>query len=70
MRCGDGDRVDSGGAGGEGVVEYGGRVGVAAVGGAGTGDVFAALMEAVRTYSLGRISHVLYDAGGEYRRNM
>ena len=33
-------------------------------------NVFAALMEAVKSYSLGQISHVLYDAGGEYRRNM
>lgn len=33
-------------------------------------DVFAVLMEAVKTHSLGRISHALYDVGGEYRRNM
>jgi methylmalonyl-CoA mutase N-terminal domain/subunit len=32
--------------------------------------VFAALMEAVKTHSLGQISHALYDVGGEYRRNM
>ncbi len=31
---------------------------------------FAALMEAVKTHSLGQISHALYDVGGEYRRNM
>ncbi|WP_049623033.1 methylmalonyl-CoA mutase family protein [Frateuria defendens] len=33
-------------------------------------NVFNALMEAVRTHSLGQISHALYDVGGEYRRNM
>ncbi len=33
-------------------------------------NVFAALMEAVKSYSLGQISHALYDVGGEYRRNM
>ncbi|PFG39220.1 methylmalonyl-CoA mutase [Georgenia soli] len=33
-------------------------------------NVFEALMEAVRTHSLGQISHALYDVGGEYRRNM
>ena len=33
-------------------------------------NVFAALLEAVRTHSLGQISHALYDVGGEYRRNM
>lgn len=32
--------------------------------------VFASLMEAVKTHSLGQISHALYDVGGEYRRNM
>jgi methylmalonyl-CoA mutase len=31
---------------------------------------FAALMEAVKFYSLGQISSALYDVGGEYRRNM
>ncbi|MBD9477692.1 hypothetical protein [Pseudoxanthomonas sp. PXM02] len=30
--------------------------------------MFAALVEAV--HSLGQISHALYDAGGEYRRDM
>ena len=30
----------------------------------------AALVEAVKTHSLGQISHTLYDVGGEYRRNM
>ncbi|MBS0219097.1 MAG: methylmalonyl-CoA mutase family protein [Proteobacteria bacterium] len=33
-------------------------------------NVFAALVEAVKTHSLGQISHALYDVGGEYRRNM
>ncbi|RDZ28138.1 methylmalonyl-CoA mutase family protein [Lysobacter silvisoli] len=33
-------------------------------------NVFASLMEAVQTHSLGQISHALYDVGGEYRRNM
>ncbi len=33
-------------------------------------NVFSALMEAVKTHSLGQISHALYDVGGEYRRNM
>jgi methylmalonyl-CoA mutase len=34
------------------------------------GNTFEALMEAVKTCSLGRISHALYEVGGEYRRNM
>ena len=34
------------------------------------GNVFAALVEAVKTHSLGQISHALYEVGGEYRRNM
>lgn len=33
-------------------------------------NVFNSLMEAVKTHSLGQISHALYDVGGEYRRNM
>jgi methylmalonyl-CoA mutase len=33
-------------------------------------NVFVSLMEAVKTHSLGQISHALYDVGGEYRRNM
>lgn len=33
-------------------------------------NLFASLMEAVKTHSLGQISHALYDVGGEYRRNM
>src|SRR5690606_10273916 len=38
--------------------------------GQGRGNVFAALVEAVKTHSLGQISHALYEVGGEYRRNM
>ena len=34
------------------------------------GNVFAALMETVKTSSLGQISGALYHVGGEYRRNM
>jgi methylmalonyl-CoA mutase len=34
------------------------------------GNVFAKLMETVKTNSLGQISGALYDVGGEYRRNM
>ncbi|MQP77204.1 methylmalonyl-CoA mutase [Stenotrophomonas sp. MYb238] len=33
-------------------------------------NVFESLVEAVKTHSLGQISHALYDVGGEYRRNM
>jgi len=33
-------------------------------------NVFELLVEAVKTHSLGRISHALDDVGGEYRRNM
>ena len=33
-------------------------------------NLFNALIEAVKTHSLGQISHALYDVGGEYRRNM
>jgi methylmalonyl-CoA mutase len=33
-------------------------------------NVFASLIEAVKTHSLGQISHALYEVGGEYRRNM
>ena len=33
-------------------------------------NVFEALMEAVKTHSLGQISHALYEVGVEYRRNM
>jgi methylmalonyl-CoA mutase len=34
------------------------------------GNVFAELMETVKSNSLGEISGALYDVGGEYRRNM
>jgi methylmalonyl-CoA mutase len=34
------------------------------------GNVFAALMDAVRCCSLGQITQTLYDVGGRYRRNM
>ncbi len=34
------------------------------------GNVFAALMDAVRCCSLGQITHALFDAGGQYRRGM
>jgi methylmalonyl-CoA mutase len=34
------------------------------------GNLFEALMEAVKCNSLGQISHALYEVGGEYRRNM
>jgi methylmalonyl-CoA mutase len=34
------------------------------------GNVFAELMESVKTCSLGQISRALYDVGGQYRRNM
>ncbi len=34
------------------------------------GNVFAELMETVKSSSLGQISSALYDVGGEYRRNM
>jgi len=33
-------------------------------------NVFAELMEAVKTCSLGQITHALYEVGGQYRRNM
>jgi methylmalonyl-CoA mutase len=33
-------------------------------------NVFAVLMEAVRCCSLGRITHALFEVGGQYRRNM
>ncbi|PJK09670.1 methylmalonyl-CoA mutase [Lysobacteraceae bacterium NML95-0200] len=33
-------------------------------------NLFSALMDAVKTHSLGQISHALYEVGGEYRRNM
>jgi methylmalonyl-CoA mutase len=34
------------------------------------GNLFAELMETVKSSSLGQISAALYDVGGEYRRNM
>ena len=33
-------------------------------------NTFAALLEAVKSSSLGQISSTLYDVGGQYRRNM
>jgi methylmalonyl-CoA mutase len=33
-------------------------------------NVFELLVKAVKTHSLGQISHALYEVGGEYRRNM
>jgi methylmalonyl-CoA mutase len=37
---------------------------------AASGNVFAELMETVKSASLGRISAALYAVGGQYRRNM
>ena len=34
------------------------------------GNVFEALMDAVKVASLSQISAALYEVGGEYRRNM
>ena len=34
------------------------------------GNVFAELMTAVRSCSLGQITHALFEVGGQYRRNM
>ncbi|KPV58670.1 methylmalonyl-CoA mutase [Paenibacillus sp. A3] len=34
------------------------------------GNIFAELMETVKTASLGQITHALYQVGGQYRRNM
>jgi len=34
------------------------------------GNIFAELMQTVRTCSLGQITRALYDVGGQYRRNM
>ena len=36
----------------------------------GDGNVFAALMEAVRTCSLGQITDAFFEVGGQYRRGM
>lgn len=33
-------------------------------------NMFAALMEATKSCSLGQITHALYEVGGQYRRNM
>ncbi|HNA80572.1 MAG TPA: methylmalonyl-CoA mutase family protein, partial [Turneriella sp.] len=35
-----------------------------------SGNVFAELMETVKTCSLGQITGALYEVGGSYRRNM
>ncbi len=37
---------------------------------ASNGNLFAALMDAVKSCSLGQITDALFDAGGQYRRNM
>lgn len=34
------------------------------------GNIFTVLMETVKYCSLGQITHALYEAGGQYRRNM
>jgi len=34
------------------------------------GNVFGALMDAVRVCSLGQITTALFEVGGQYRRNM
>jgi methylmalonyl-CoA mutase len=34
------------------------------------GNLFAELMETVKTCSLGQISRALYEVGGQYRRNV
>jgi len=34
------------------------------------GNVFAELMQTVKSNSLGQVSNSLYHVGGEYRRNM
>ena len=34
------------------------------------GNLFEALMEAVKSCSLGQITHALYEVGGQYRRSM
>jgi len=36
----------------------------------GQGNLFAVLMDVVKTHSLGQITHALYAAGGEYRRTI
>ncbi|GAB3047992.1 fused isobutyryl-CoA mutase/GTPase IcmF [Virgibacillus ainsalahensis] len=37
---------------------------------ASNGNIFAELMETVKTASLGQITNALYEVGGQYRRNM
>ena len=34
------------------------------------GNIFAELMNAARVFSLGQITHTLFEVGGQYRRNM
>ena len=34
------------------------------------GNIFAELMETVKSASLGQITNALYEVGGQYRRNM
>ncbi len=34
------------------------------------GNIFAELLDTVRSCSLGQISNALYEVGGRYRRNM
>jgi methylmalonyl-CoA mutase len=34
------------------------------------GNLFGALMESVKSCSLGQITQALYDVGGKYRRNV
>ena len=34
------------------------------------GNLFAELMETVKTCSLGQITRALFEVGGQYRRNM
>jgi methylmalonyl-CoA mutase len=34
------------------------------------GNIFEALMEATKVFSLGQIKNALFEIGGQYRRNM
>jgi methylmalonyl-CoA mutase len=34
------------------------------------GNLFAELLQTVCSYSLGQITHALYEVGGQYRRSM
>jgi methylmalonyl-CoA mutase len=36
----------------------------------GTDNIFEELMETVKLCSLDQITRILYDVGGQYRRNM